>query len=610
MKRSIRLKLIVFLLAATIIPFGLSIISIYVYTKNSVVDRFVENNHDLINKSGSDLTNYFEEMNNIPLSIYLNRPYLTVLENGATEYIDINQSVISQNLLNLYYSRQEIVQMHLYIERGKDDFTVYNAKVSGRGKLPSLKDFPYYRSLKETKQFVKIQSTHKIHSYNELSDFTVKPVNQVVSFHYQLTNVTTDQLLGFLSIDVKLDPIQRIFDRIYDKKREHLYVLDEYGNVFYSSNKDLIGKKLNKSWYSHIKGMINQNGNEYDFEENSKHFKGVYVTNQVKGRDHTWTIIKSIPYSNLLQDANKILIINITIGAISAFFVILLTILVSVKFTNPIRTLIRNMKRIEEGELAVSFDSLGDDEFGQLGQHFTSMVEKINDLYIKEYKLQIENKTNQLKVLQSQINPHFLYNALQSIGTLSLKNDGKKVYKLLMSLSKIMRYSMRNNEEFVQVIDEINQIKDYLALQNERYDGRFEYTLNVEEHLMTTKIPKMILQPLVENYFKHGFEKIQKFGKLQIDIIQHEDCMKIKLIDNGTGVSEGELESIRKSLFVYDETQKESIGLKNIFDRIQYYYGKDGNLFIESKQNENFIVELKIPLNVDKGVIEHESANY
>lgn len=610
MKRGIRFKLIVFLLAATIIPFGISIISIYIYTKNSVVNRFVKNNHVLINKSGSDLKNYFEEINNIPLSIYTNRPYLEVLENGATEFIDKNQFEINRNLLNLYFNRREIEQMHLYIERGKDDFSVYNAKVSGRGKLLNLNDFPIYKTLMKDEQFVEIESTHDIKSYNDLSDFRVKPAKQVISFHYRLMNVTTDQLLGFLSIDVRLDRIKEIFERIYDKNREHLYVLDEDGNVFYSSNENRIGERLTNSWYKEINNTKVEKG-QYEFEGKNKHFKGVYVSDQVKASGKTWTIIKSIPYTNLYQDANKILMINITIGAISVLFVTLLTILVSVKFTNPIHTLIRNIKRIEEGELAVSFDSLGDDEFGQLGQHFTSMIEKINDLYIKEYKLQIENKTNQLKVLQSQMNPHFLYNSLQSIGTLSLKNDGKKVYKLLTSLSKIMRYSMRNNEDFVRVVDEINHIKDYLALQNERYDGKFEYKLNVDEHLYFTNMPKMTLQPLVENYFKHGFERKQNFGKLEISIRQFDlETMCIKLIDNGVGVDQKKLEKIQLSLMNQVKSQKESIGLKNINDRIQLYYGEKGKFYIESKQHEHFIVTIYLPLHVDRGAIENESVNY
>jgi two-component system sensor histidine kinase YesM len=267
------------------------------------------------------------------------------------------------------------------------------------------------------------------------------------------------------------------------------------------------------------------------------------------------------------------------------------------------------MQRIEKGELAVSFDTLGNDEFGQLGKHFTSMVDTLNDLYIKEYKLQIENKTNQLKVLQSQINPHFLYNALQSIGTLSLKNDGIKVYRLIMSLSKIMRYSMKNNEDFVTLKDELNHIKDYLSLQNERYDGKFAYNLEVDEGLNKVKMPKMILQPIVENFFKHSFEKQQKLGELNISIHrQQDDRLKIVIADNGEGASEEELEIINSSLSEGGLHTHESIGLKNISDRIQFYYGKKAEVKIESVKHENFVVTIILPIEMTRGEVNHEGS--
>jgi two-component system, sensor histidine kinase YesM len=363
-----------------------------------------------------------------------------------------------------------------------------------------------------------------------------------------------------------------------------------------------MGKKLNTKWY---KKISSSKKGETNFEWKDQSFKGVYVYDKIKSaNDQEWTIIKSIPYENLYRNANQLVTIIVTLGLISVVFVIVLTILVSFKFTKPIRILIRNMQLIEKGELAVSFDSLGNDEFGQLGKHFKSMVETLNDLYIKEYKLQIENKTNQLKVLQSQVNPHFLYNALQSIGTLSLKNDGLKVYRLIMSLSKIMRYSMKNNEDFVQLKDELNHINDYINLQNERYDGKFTYSLDVDSTLYDVKMPKMILQPIVENYFKHGFEKQQKLGLLSISIKKlANQTLEIIIADNGVGVSKEELERISSSLLIDGLNIEESIGIKNISDRIQFYYGKQASLKIESVQHENFIVTIIIPIELTRGEI-------
>jgi two-component system sensor histidine kinase YesM len=608
LKYSIRSKLIGLLLVATIIPFSLSIMAIYFYTKNKVTANFVENNHQLIVRSGNDLMNYYEEIHSIPLSIYSNQPFLSILENSSTNIILQNFTEVNRSLLGLYFTRKEIKQLHLYLSKGKDDYTVYNAKVSSRGKLLTLDNFPQYNYLLRTKQLVTIEPTHSIQNYNQLSDFRVPPVKQVMSFHYYLTNVTSDKWLGFLSIDIDLSRVKEIFDRIYKRNQEQLYVVSGEGNVLYSSNENLIGKQLNTKWYKKIEKVENQSTS---FDWKDPQFEGVYVFDHVYNRGQKWTIIKRIPFDVLYKDANNILEINLFIGMISVIFIILLTVVVSYLFTRPIKILIQNMKKIEGGELAVSYQSLGNDEFEQLGQHFKSMVDTINELYIKEYKLQIENKTNQLKVLQSQINPHFLYNSLQSIGTLSLKNDGRKVYQLLMSLSKIMRYSMKNTENFVMLSDEINYIKEYLLLQSQRYDGKFEYELLIEEQLQSSEIPKMLLQPIIENYFKHGFETQDKAGKLVVSakMIDRSNYV-IEIVDNGIGLTTNQLQDLQMKLMSDEKMIEDHIGLKNIYERLQLYYGNQSSIMIDSKEQLYFKVTIKMPLKLVRGDQLNERTDY
>ena len=165
----------------------------------------------------------------------------------------------------------------------------------------------------------------------------------------------------------------------------------------------------------------------------------------------------------------------------------------------------------------VKFQSLGNDEMGYLGARFNEMIGKINRLINREYKLEIENKTNQLKVLQSQINPHFLYNALQSIGTIALKNNVPQIYSLINHLSKIMRYSMNMDQDVVPLANELNYIEAYLLLQKERFGDQLDYKINATEEVKPVLIPKMVIQPIIENYFKHGFDDRYGVGAILVE---------------------------------------------------------------------------------------------
>jgi two-component system sensor histidine kinase YesM len=208
--------------------------------------------------------------------------------------------------------------------------------------------------------------------------------------------------------------------------------------------------------------------------------------------------------------------------------------------------------------------------------------------------------------LRSQINPHFLYNALQSIGTLALKSKAVPVYSLLTSLSKIMRYSMNMKEDIVPFVSELMHVKSYLLLQKQRFDEQFEFDINVPKEVQEILIPKMILQPIVENCFKHGFDQQLEKAFIQIDGKLQEDgmvCITVK--DNGIGVIEEQLKSIRQELFngvSKEEKQRETIGLKNIYDRLQIYYANQAHMSIDRNEESGFIVTVQFPKVMPKGV--------
>lgn len=410
----------------------------------------------------------------------------------------------------------------------------------------------------------------------------------------------------FLSIDINLSKISAIADRLYTKGEEDLYILDQNGTVIYSSDEKEIGEQNNYQWFERIK---HEPHTSKSLAWKDPHFNGVIVYDKFPAPYKGWYIVKRIPYNVLYQSARETALINIVIGMITLIIVLIATLAVSVKITAPIKVLNTNMKRVEKGDFAADFDSLGNDEIGMLGRTFKSMIAKINELIEREYVLEIENKASQLKMLRSQINPHFLYNALQSIGTLALKSNATQVYTLLTSLAVMMRYSMNVKEDIVTFAAEIKHVKSYLLLQKQRFSEQFAYELDIEKEVEHILVPKMILQPIIENCFKHGLDQPIDQAMIKLMAKRKENGnLSICVMDNGIGANEEKLEQIRRQLFhgASVEAQKsEAIGLKNIYDRLQIYYRHQAKMSVESVEGLGFTVNIEIPNAIDLEV-EHK----
>ncbi len=557
-QHSIRNKLILLLLLITVIPFGASIFLTYYHTTETLKTQSIHENMNLLSQGKLNLEFYIAELDKLTQNIYNNPDFFTFLRTNYKETDYDAMGTVKSVLLTLLYTDENIVQVYLYsqndrkmIHASKTSTVIVSRNIDIQGS--------YYDEAFNSPNRLYIEPTHGIRRYSSI--YNHPSGNQpVISVHRALINVPNDDLLGYFSIDIKPNRILEMSRRIYHSGQEEFYLLNPEGEMIYGSNMNVpIDQWLEEPWFqsildnSEVKGYVEKNNDE---------FNGVIIYDRVSESLGGWILVKRIPYEVLYKGAREVTKINISIGIMILILVVVFTLFVSFKITSPIRVLLRNIQRIEEGKMGVDFDSLGRDEIGLLGKRFKSMIEKIDNLIIKQYRLDIENKNNQLKVLQSQINPHFLYNTLQSIGTLALKHKVPQVYSLITLLSKIMRYGIHHSEEMVPLIKEINHAKAYVQLQKQRFENQFEYTFHVDEKIQFAKVPKMILQPLIENYFQHGFDVREGIGRLEIHCSEVEGNIEIRVIDNGTGVSEERLQLIRRYL-IDEEILDESIGLKN-----------------------------------------------
>lgn len=418
----------------------------------------------------------------------------------------------------------------------------------------------------------------------------------VFTFHRSITNVPSEKVLALLAIDVSLDSVADITEQLFNKDKEQLLVVDQGGTVVYSGRDSQLGTQItDKELLARIKGTQT----EGFFESGG----AMNVFEKMQTPYTEWTMIKRIPNSTLYERARQLTQINAAIAVIALGIIIFGTLFISIRITEPIKKLTSYMNRIQSGQLDVDISWNRQDETGIMFTRFRQMMDTINNLILREYRLELANKTNQLKALQAQINPHFLYNTLQSIGTLALQNNVPRIYALLSSLAKIMRYSMRNNDVLVTLRDEADHVRLYLELQKERFGDQLVYTLDLAPDTLDKPMPKMILQPLIENYFKHGMDHEGRQGMVRIESHMRKDgVLQIVIENNGSRIEPEKLATLKEQLAgrrngeLEDEWAGDNgeIGVRNVLLRLQLYTPHDVGMRIENLEPYGVRISLEI----------------
>jgi two-component system sensor histidine kinase YesM len=588
---SIRNKMIIFLLAATLIPILASILITYNLTTSKVTKETLKSNADLIFQGKTNLLNYMNGIHQATFIFYNDRKLFDVLQYGIKIYTDNQEIYRGMSLLS--YTAKDVEQLHLYIRKNDIHFLIVNNRSSKNFTGNNDKYIP--PNLSKGSSY--IEPPHRPDNYG-LTNSPKPTTDRVISLHSSLYYLAAKEELGTLSIDIRLDGIRAIVDQLFSADKEELYILDEGKHVIYSSDGKTNDQPLEASWVSQVMQTNTIKGN---FALHQDNFSGEIIYEKMTTPYLNWTVIKRIPNETLHQTAREVALINSAVVVLFLILTILATVLIAFQLTAPIKKLIRSMNQIQSGNLQVTIDVNRKDEFGILARRFQLAMNTINEMIIREFELELARKTNELNVLQVQTNPHFMNNALQSIGTLALQKQEPEIYNLIASLGKLMRYSMNAGEPIVSLARELDYVKAYFALQRQRFGEQIQYAVYVEEGLLQVQIPKMILQPLIENYFKHGFDTQTETGAIAIygEYSVESGFLRLEVSDNGKGISKAELIALQEKLsqtkaaWVNGES---GIGLPNILSRLKLYYNETARLEVTHAEPSGFRVVLWIPL--------------
>ena len=365
--------------------------------------------------------------------------------------------------------------------------------------------------------------------------------------------------LGVIVFDIKYEILEKYLNTLTFGKQSDSIIVDNKNNIIYYKNTDcFINKKCLEK-----------------FSEKNPITKYTYLY-EIDIENTNWSL-KSIANMNDLITLKK----NFSHMVITIFLVSLVfsSVIAFIAITKFLRPLIKLEKHMQEFETTLSEFYLKEDtgyEINNLIEHFNAMIRKIK--YLREYEI---------KALHSQINPHFLYNTLDTIIWMAEFKDEKKVIAITKALANFFRISLSNGNEMILLKDEIKHVQEYLFIQKQRYEDKLSYFFHIDETLLSAEVPKIILQPVVENSIYHGIKNIPGNGLIEIDVYKKEDSINISVKDNGIGFKESK--NFKKS-------KTGGVGIQNVDKRIKFYYGKKYGIFI-SKPNEGAEVIIKIPLN-------------
>ncbi len=407
--------------------------------------------------------------------------------------------------------------------------------------------------------------------------------NAVLSAARLLPLSSTGQPCGIVVVEVR----QSYLKQIFDKK------LGESGTIFLMSARSNIALLPAAASDEIVSDAVNQiRRTDRKAATISLHDRVIFY---VPLSLSEWTAIGVVMKQSLRGDSQEIL----TLFVITVLMTLLLTIFVSGSLADyelrPIRRIQTYIKDMENGEFGKPLPSMRSDEIGSLAENTQEMSEKIGELLETVKTEQKRMRTAEFKALQAQINPHFLYNSLDSINWLVRKGNTEKAIEMISALTTFFRIGLSKGRDIITVREELEHVRSYLVIQKIRYENQFEYSFYVDPETENYFVPKLMLQPLVENALYHGIKLCDRKCILMIQVLSHGDRIEIEVLDNGAGMDAETLESVRKAMEHKGENRANSYGVVNVNDRIQILAGQEYGLRLTSEKGVGTSARIVLP---------------
>lgn len=578
---NIKQKLLLSYFILIIIP--LTAISFLSYTRSSTIieKHMMEISREAMVQTNSFLTYKLKKAQETSSVLMMNNDVQEILKRDKAIY-DIGQQIDDMKILEDFIRsleiNRDIFKIRLYVR----DNLVYSNQRINFFNIDKIKNERWYKQAMSLKGQVLWRPTYSF-KYVGLDKVNIISVVRLIRDLNNINNV-----IGLVSIDILEKDINSIITTAKFTQKGSTYIVDKNDNLVSQAGNNIKQLKI-------VNGFEKSNS-DIIWKQGILNEKKVLVGS--KEIDKTgWKLVSAIPVEEFLSVdinlRNYILLMMVIIGTLTY----LIAYYISNSNTRRINQLVNNMRKVQEGDLDVEVPVDSTDEIGELEEDFNFMINRIKKLADEKYKMGLDVKNAELKALQAQINPHFLYNTLDLLNWMALDYDAIEISDILTTLARFYKLSLSKGKDYVTIETELQHVQIYVGIQNRRYKDRIKLIIDVDKEIYDYYILKIILQPLVENAILHGvMEKKNKPGIIKIIGYKDNNNVIIKIKDNGKGMSSEKLENI----FNEESKDEHGYGVRNINERLKLNYGNNSGLSYKSQLEVGTIVTIKIPVQKDR----------
>ena len=569
---SIQSSIFMYFTVTAIIAIALISLIIFQRFTNSLNATIIEENSGIVGQLGESVDSYLRNVMKVSDSIYYN-----VIKNT-----DISNDDIKKGMNLIYVNNDNMI----------DDI----ALISGKGELiesmPALrlkdnsdvleKDF-FKKSMAES-EYINFSMPH----IRDLFDRNESSYSWVISLS-RAVEVTDEgkATQALLLINLNYRYFEEIFSNVNLGNGGYVYLTNDRGDIIWHPKQNEIYsgrfKEDNKYAATLKDGITVEN------------LRGKNITLNVRTIGYTgWKLVGVTPSAALGVDGIKFRFFVLFVADLFLFLLAMINAFISDKISNPIKRLDGSVREIESGNLDVEIVPSGSYEVEHLGKSIKNMLGRIKVLMSDLVAEHNAKRKSEFDTLQSQINPHFLYNTLDIIVWMIENENSDKAVNIVTALAKFFRISLSKGKNIITVKDEVEHVRNYLMIQNMRFKNRFEYSIDVDEKVLSYSSLKLMLQPLVENAIYHGMEFMDGDGEIDVKVFKEDDSLYFTITDNGLGMSEDMVETLLSKDFVPSK-KGSGIGVKNVNERIKLYFGSEYGLKVESEPDEGTKITIHLP---------------